>query len=246
MRILSAAPSNTEIIYALGLEDQLVATTSLCDYPPEAREKPGVGGWSKGIDYERIEEIDPDIALLSDALQEEQAAELEERGIETLHVSPGTLDEAFRSILKIGRKFDREEEASALVAEMKQEIERIDLEGKRIYCEEWTDPPMVSGNWIPGMIESAGGRYFIEEGERSREFDLEKLKEFDPEYIFLNVCGAGENIESSEIEEREEWQSIEAVKNGDVYVIDDALLNRPGPRLVEGLKEIEERVKSSV
>lgn len=241
MKILSAAPSNTEILYKLGLEDQLVGTTSLCDYPKEAQEKPSIGGWSQGLNCEKIEELDPDIVLLSDQLQDEQASRLDEEGFEILQVNPETLEEVFESILRIGRRFDREKEASKLVSEMKQEIEKVNLEGKRIYCEEWMDPPMMSGNWIPGLIEKANGEYFIEE-ERSREFSTGELQSFDPEYIFLNICGSGTNIDKKEVLERPEWQSITALENKDVYVIDDALLNRPGPRIVEGLKKIEEKI----
>jgi iron complex transport system substrate-binding protein len=240
MKILSAAPSNTEILYALGLEDKIVGTTSLCNYPASTREKPSIGGWSEGVNYDKIDELEPDIILLSDQLQDEQASKLNEE-YEVLQVSPENLDEVFDSIVKIGRKFGRETEASKIVSEMEEEIQEVNLEGKRIYCEEWMDPPMVSGNWIPGLIEAANGNYFIEE-ERSREFNLEKLKEFDPKYIFLNVCGAGENIDRKEIFARDEWQGINAVKNKDVYVVDDALLNRPGPRLVEGLKKMEEKI----
>ena len=241
MKILSAAPSNTEIIYKLGLEDQLIGTTSLCDYPEDAREKPSIGGWTQGINYGKIDELNPDIILLSDQLQNQQASKLEAKDYEILQVNPETLEEVFESILKIGRKFDREKEASKLVSEMKSDIRKINLQSKRIYCEEWMDPPMVSGNWIPGLIEAANGNYFIGE-ERSSEFDLENLKDFDPEYVFLNVCGAGENIDKKEILERPEWQNIKAVKNKNVHVIDDALLNRPSPRLVEGLKKIEEKI----
>lgn len=240
MRILSAAPSNTEILYALGLEDKIVGTTSLCNYPASTREKPSIGGWSEGVNYDKIDELEPDIILLSDQLQDEQASKLNEK-YEVLQVSPESLEEVFESIEKIGTRFDRKNEASKIVSEMKEEIQEVNLKGKRIYCEEWMDPPMVSGNWIPGLIEAANGDYFIGE-ERSREFDLEKLKEFDPEYIFLNVCGAGENIDVKEVLKRPEWQGITAVKNRDVYVIDDAFLNRPGPRLVEGLKKIEEKI----
>lgn len=239
MRILSAAPSNTEIIYKLGLEDQLVGTTSLCDHPSEAIEKSSIGGWNQGLNYEKIDELNPDIILLSDSLQDRQASKLEEKGYEILHVSPADLEGVFDSILEIGRKFGREEKASEITADMRSEVEKIDLKEKRIYCEEWMDPPMVSGNWIPGLIEKANGKYFIYEG-RSREFDIGKLKEFDPEYIFLNVCGAGENIDPEEILDRPEWQKITAVKNEDVYVVDDALLNRPGPRLVSGIKKLAE------
>lgn len=237
MKILSGAPSNTEILYALGLEDQIVGTTSLCDYPEEARENPSIGGWSEGLNYDRIDELNPDIILLSDQLQDEQASKLSKK-YDVLQVNPEKLDEVFDSIIRVGEEFDRMDEASKIVSEMKEEIQEVNLEGNRIYCEEWMDPPMVSGNWIPGLIEKANGNYFIEE-ERSREFDIEELKSFDPEYIFLNVCGAGKNIDKEEVLKRPEWQDITAVKKGNIFIVDDALLNRPGPRIIEGLKEIE-------
>ncbi len=241
MEAISLAPSNTEIIYRLGLEQHLKATTSLCDHPEEARVKESVGGWTSGIDFDKIRDLDPDLVLTSDSLQDKAVEELQ--GLEVLHLTPQTVEEVYRSIEKIGEKFDAEKEAAELVEEMREGLEELEVEGKpRVYCEEWTEPPMASGNWIPGLVERIGGNYFLEEGERSREFELEKLKEFDPEYIFLNVCGAGENIEASEVLEREGWQEITAVKEGNVYVIDDALLNRPGPRLVEGAEEIAEKI----
>lgn len=241
MRTVSLAPSNTEIIYRLGLEDQLVATTSLCDHPAEARKKESIGGWTQGIDFQRIRDLDPDVVLTSDSLQDKAVEELE--GLEVLHLTPQTVEEVYRSIERIGAKFDAEEDAEGLVEEMKEGLQEIEVErDPRIYCEEWMDPPMASGNWIPGLVDRIGGEYFLEEGERSREFKLEKLKEFDPEYIFLNVCGAGDNADRKELMKRPEWQEITAVKNGDVYVVHDALLNRPGPRLVEGAKFIAGKV----
>ncbi len=240
MKILSAAPSNTEILYALGLEGRIVGTTSLCDYPEEAREKPSIGGWTEGIDYEKIDELNPDLILLSDRLQDEQASKLSQE-YEIMQLSPENLEEVFESILTVGRRFSREDKASEIVSKMRRGLSEVDLKEKRIYCEEWMDPPMVSGNWIPGLVESAGGDYFIEDG-RSRRFDLQKLKKFDPECIFLNVCGAKENIDVNKVLERPEWREITAIKNSNVYVVDDALLNRPGPRLIKGLKKIEERI----
>lgn len=232
------APSNTEILYELGVGEQIIATTSLCDYPGRVTEKPSVGGWTN-TDIEKVKEMEPDLALASDDLQDEIVSKLEGSDIQVVQVKPHTLEEVYESTRRIGELVDREEEAEELVERMKSDIESVDLEGKRIYCEEWMNPSMVSGNWIPGLIKKANAHYFIEEGTRSRKFDLEELKEFDPEYIFLNVCGTGENIDPKEVLEREKWQDIEAVKNGNVFVIDDALLNRPGPRLVQGLEQIE-------
>ncbi|MFB6242030.1 MAG: cobalamin-binding protein [Candidatus Nanosalina sp.] len=245
MKIVSLAPSNTEILYAIGAEEDIVATTSLCNYPEEAAKKPSIGGWTNPK-IERIHEFDPDMVLASDDLQDEAVDQIESEGYPVLQVKPHSLEEVYESIVEIGEKVERREEALELVKEMKRDLNGIELEGSpRIYCEEWMDPPMVSGNWIPGLIREIGGEYFIEEG-RSREFPLENLREFEPEHIVMNVCGAGENLQGQEVlEQREGWEDIPAVESGNVYVIDDSLLNRPGPRLVEGAKKIKEKIDQS-
>jgi iron complex transport system substrate-binding protein len=245
VKIVSLAPSNTEILYALGAEEDIVATTSLCDYPEEAVEKPSIGGWTNPK-IERIHEFDPDFVLASDDLQDEAVDEIQGEGYPVHQVKPHTLEEVYESIIEIGEKIGRVDEAEELVQEMKDDLEEISLEDEpRIYCEEWMDPPMVSGNWIPDLISEIGGRYFID-GGRSREFDLEELKDFDPEYIFMNVCGAGENLRGQEVlEQRDSWQDISAVEKGNVFVIDDSLLNRPAPRLVEGAKKLKELIDQS-
>jgi iron complex transport system substrate-binding protein len=244
MRILSLAPSNTEIIYRLDAGDELVATTSLCNHPEEALEKPSIGGWTNPK-IKRVKEFEPDLILASDDLQDRAVERLESEGLEVLQVRPHSLKEVYESFRKIGEAIEREEEAEELVEEMKSELESISLENSpRIYCEEWMDPPMVSGNWIPDLIREIGGEYFIEEG-RSREFEVRDLKDFDPEYIFFNICGAGENLEPREIISNRKWDEITAVKKGNINELDDSLLNRPGPRLVEGARLIEKFVENN-
>ncbi|MFB6208243.1 MAG: cobalamin-binding protein [Candidatus Nanohaloarchaea archaeon] len=241
MRIVSLAPSNTKILYRIGAGEEIAATTSLCNHPKEAREKPSIGGWTNPR-IDRIHEFSPDLIIASDDLQDGVVEKIEAEGFPVLQVRPHTLREVYESIREIGEAVDREEEAEELVEEMKAGLEELGVEGSpRIYCEEWMDPPMASGNWIPGIIKEIGGKSFLEEGERSREFDLEELKIFDPEYIFLNVCGAGENLSPEQVLKRDDWQSIAAMENENVYVIDDNLLNRPGPRLVEGARKIREK-----
>ena len=242
MNIISLAPSNTEIMYAIGAGDEIVATTSLCDYPEEAADKPSIGGWTNPK-ISRIHEFDADLIIASDDLQDEAVNKIQEEGFPVLQVKPHSLEEVYDSIRKIGEATDHESEAEEVVAEMKESFKKIRLNGTpRIYCEEWMDPPMISGNWVPDIIQEIGGRYFIESG-RSRKFPLENLKEFDPEYIIFNICGAGRNLQPEKIVgRRDEWQDLTAVKNDEVYKIDDSLLNRPGPRLVEAAKKIKEIV----
>lgn len=244
MRILSLAPSNTEIIYRLDAGDELVATTSLCNYPEEALEKPSIGGWTNPK-IERVKEFEPDLIIASDDLQDRAVERLESEGLDVLQVRPHSLKEVYESFRRIGEAIDREEEAKVLVEEMRSELESISLENSpRIYCEEWMDPPMVSGNWIPDLIDEIGGEYFIEEG-RSREFKVKELKDFDPEYIFFNICGAGKNLQPEEIISKRNWNEITAVKKGNIKEIDDSLLNRPGPRLLEGARMIEKFIEDS-
>lgn len=245
MRIVSLAPSNTEVLFKLGLNKEIVGTTSLCDHPEEASQKSSVGGWTNPR-VDRLEELEPDLVLASDDLQDGAVERVRDAGFEVVQVTPHNLDEVFESIIEIGDTVGKEEEAKEVVDEMQSSLEKIRLEeSPRIYCEEWMDPPMISGNWIPDLIEEIGGEYFIQGSERSRKFELQKLKEFDPEYIILNVCGAGENLDPGEITSREDWQDLTAVKQENVYVIDDALLNRPGPRLVEGAKKISKIIEEN-
>ncbi len=245
MKLISAAPSNTEVLFRLGVEDQILATTSLCDYPVGARRKQSIGGWSTNADLEKVLEKEPDKVFTSDRLQKDFREKLEEAGVKTVHVEPETLEEAYSSIERIGEEVDRSKEAEKLVQEMKKRISAVDLEGVKIYCEEWSDPPMVSGNWIPDLIEEANGQYMEVDG-RSRETDAKEVESFDPDLIVLNICGAGEKADKTEVTERDGWEELGAVEKGNVFVVNDSLLNRPGPRLAEGVERLEEIVEDEM
>jgi iron complex transport system substrate-binding protein len=241
MDIVSLAPSNTEILYRIGAEDKISATTSLCNHPEEALKKPSIGGWTNPK-ISRIHELNPDLIIASDDLQDNAVNQLEGDGYPVLQVKPHSLKEVYESIIKIGEAVNQKQNAENLVKQMKKKLEDINLdEPTKVYCEEWMDPPMVSGNWIPDLIHEIGGKHFIKQG-RSREFSLEDLKDFDPEYIFMNICGAGDNLSPKQILDRDDWKDITAVKNEKVFAVDDNLLNRPGPRLVEGAKEIKKKI----
>lgn len=240
MRIASLAPSNTEILYSLDAEDQIVASTSLYEHP-ETYDEITAGGWINP-DIEKVKDVDPDLVLASDTLQDEVVRSLRNEGLKVKQLNPENLDEVYESIHILGDLVGAESKASKTVSEMKNEISSVNLEGKRIYCEEWINPPMVSGNWIPDLVREANGEYFID-GGRSREFQTEKLKNFNPEYIFLNICGASENVDKELVYSRDGWSSISALENNRVHVIDDKLLNRPSSSIVNGVKKMERVIK---
>ena len=241
MRILSLAPSNTEILYALGAEEHIIANTRYCDHPEDAQKKPKVGGWLD-VKYQLISEYHPDIIITSTFVQDKIIARFKMMGIEIMHLDPVTLDDVYESIIRIGKLVGKEGKAHIIVGEMKTELESIRQESLKlprvkVYCEEWHKPATVSGNWVPALIEIAGGDpVLIKEGVHSREVKSEEVIAENPDVIIVSLCGIGIVANVDEIKNREGWNLIKAVENNKVFAINDSLLNRHGPRLVEGAK----------
>ncbi|HLG24480.1 MAG TPA: cobalamin-binding protein [Candidatus Nanoarchaeia archaeon] len=248
-RIVSLAPSNTEIIYALGAEDKLVACTRYCDYPAQAKSKPRIGGWLD-INDELVKSYNPDLILTSTFVQDKITERYRKNRMNIVALMPKTLDGVFESIVKIGELVEKQKEAKKLVESMKNGINEVGNKTKavkikpRVYIEEWHKPPTVSGNWVPDLVKAAGGNYrLIKSGEYSKEVTTKQIQDYDPEIIVVSICGMCDKVPREWITKREGWQNLSAVKNEKVFVFDDSLLNRPGPRLVEGLRKLYEVVR---
>jgi iron complex transport system substrate-binding protein len=119
----------------------------------------------------------------------------------------------------------------------------------KIYIEEWHNPPMVSGNWVPELIKLAGGipmplsaaqKEIATDGKNvpSAAVTLAEVQAFDPDLIVLSICGAGNAASKELLSARPGWADLRAVRENHLFVIDDSLLNRPGPRLAEGAKRL--------
>jgi len=242
MRIISLAPSNTEILYSLGLEDSIVGVTRFCDYPADAKNKEKVGGWID-VDYGKIKKLNPDLVITSTFVQKKISDELKKTGIKVLHVDPVSLENVFESILVIGDATNKGENSRFLVENMKKRINMIKKgEKEKVYAEEWHKPPTVCGNWVPELIEAAGGISLGEKNIHSYEVSTEQVKEFNPDHMIVTWCGFGESAKIEWIKEREGWIEINAIKNNKIHIFDDSLLNRPGPRLVEGMELIAKMI----
>lgn len=240
-RIVSLAPSNTEILYALGLGDWIAAVTSYCDFPPEATAKPKVGTWIK-IDDALIAEFQPDLVVTSSVVQGGAEERYRAQGLPIVHFDPTNLEMVYSSIVQLGTLAGVAARAEALAAEMRREIDAVaaaqaDVPKLRVYIEEWHKPPMMSGNWVPDIVRAAGGEYgILEAGQYSRAVALDEVQAYDPEIIILSLCGLALRAKTEFVYTRADWQEISAVRRRQVYVIDDSYLNRPGPRLVEGVR----------
>ncbi|MBI2611383.1 cobalamin-binding protein [Candidatus Gottesmanbacteria bacterium] len=241
MKYISLSPATTEILCALGCEDELVAVTHLCDYPPSIKKKPKIGTWIR-TEVEKLSLYDADLIFTSSYLPRE--LEKWEGKEKIVFVDPRTLDGVFGAIMTMARTVGKEAKGRSIVEKMKEEFRKIG-DGKKsrrrpkVYMEEWHTPPFVSGNWVPDILEVSGGREdLVKPGERSREVTLDEIRHFDPDIIVCHWCGAGDIYKPEEIKNRKGWGDLRAVSEGKIYFIDDALLNTPGPRLVLGAKRL--------
>ncbi|MEA1931793.1 MAG: cobalamin-binding protein [Euryarchaeota archaeon] len=242
-RIVSLAPSATATLAALGVEDQVVGVTAHCEL-----DRPTVGGWLNP-DYERLADLSPDLVCTSDGLQEEIRDELRDRGYSLHHHEPGRLDDVLAGFESLADAVGCPEAGADLRADTERRLaavdERVDralAEGEErpvVYCEEWSDPPMAAGNWVPDAVEAAGGRYpFVDPGDRSQEVDRETVAAADPDHAVLHICGTGDQASPGRLDDRG-WE-LDAT----VHVVDDSLLNQPSPRLIDGIELLAERLYS--
>ncbi len=246
-RIVSLAPSNTEILFALGLADKVVAVTDLCDYPPEAKEKPTIGGFTT-TNIEKVVALSPDLILATSIHEKRIIPQLEQRGLAVLALNPKTLGEVLEAITMVGEITGKEEEASRLVAQMQNRIKAItdktnnlpDSERPRVFYLTWHDPLMTSGSGtlLHELIQKAGGRNIFSEVIGTRSVDLESLVARNPQVMIAGIgMGSGGDKTFQYLKTESRLQNTEAMKNGRVYKIDMDLTGRGGPRIVEGLEQ---------
>jgi iron complex transport system substrate-binding protein len=163
MKIVSLSPSTTEILFALGAGDMVVADTYFCDYPEEAKKLPKAGSFSR-IEPENLAVFEPDLVFTSTVVQKQMADHFIQSGLNVVHFDPRSVDEIIDSIAKTGETVGKQTEAAGIISKMKSELEELQRTKNepypRVYIEEWYDPPMYSGNWVPELVELAGGTYF--------------------------------------------------------------------------------------
>lgn len=247
-RIISLAPSNTEILFALGLGDQVVGVSDFCDYPEEAQKIERVGFVEPNL--EKIVELEPDLVFyIGGTAQLEKTQTMEDLGLTVLVLAPSDdIEDIFTDIELVGRATGTEDEAADLVSELRARMDEVlsrvaqaERQPLVFYELDATDPtrPWTAGpgSFIDTLITMAGGLNLGASAEMEwAEFSTEEIIAQDPEVIILGDANYGVTAES--VAERPGWGVITAVKEGAIYPIDDNLVSRPGPRIVDGLEEL--------
>jgi iron complex transport system substrate-binding protein len=244
VRIVSLAPSITETLFAVGLDEEIVGVTPFCDYPSQAKAKPKVGYTHPNI--ESIVALQPDLVLAPrEFMRADVLSKLEQLKIPAFILDARTIEEIPSHIQTLGRMVERAREADRLATDMRQRITEIKarmepLSRPRILYV-LNSVPLITvgpGSYIHQLIELAGGMN-VAAGARAAypRLNMEAVLKEDPEIIVFPI-GSAEGIPENEQKLWRQWVTLSAVKQGRFHQISSELLNRPGPRIVQGLEAL--------
>ena len=247
-RIVSHVPSITETLFALGLEERVVGVSDYCNYPEEAKLKPSVGDYFNPS-IETIVAQAPDLVLTDG--HSESIKGLEALGINFFVIDPQDIDGILEDIELLGKITGVERKAKALVSDMNgslaQVVSHVENAPKvRVFYvfdatdlnNPWTAGP---GSFVDSLITMAGGENIAAQAQGAWvQFSIEQLVSSDPEIIMIDASMGTAVVSEEELRAHPAWQGVTAVKQDRIYTIDGDLVNRSGPRIIQGLEEMAE------
>ncbi|MGI5851834.1 MAG: ABC transporter substrate-binding protein [Clostridiales bacterium] len=241
-KVISIAPNTTETLFALGLGDKVIGVSQQCDYPQEATEKDKMGDfWGPNI--ELIVEANPDIIFVGNAAPEEFLNKMEENDILVLSLEGLDLEGTYEAIIDTGRAMGARQAAEDIVNSMREKaadiVEKVEgVERPEVYFVisygEYGDFTAGGTSFINELITMAGGRNIAGDIEEEwPQYSMEKLVEQDPDIILSTIQANPDGLA-----EASGYKELDAIKENRLIVLDDNLINRAGPRLIEGLEAL--------
>jgi iron complex transport system substrate-binding protein len=242
-RVVSLAPSITEIIFALGREDRLKGVTTYSNYPPAALGLPKVGTYIR-LDLERIVALNPDLCIaIKDGNPKAAADRLTGLNIPVYAVNPRDIETVAQAVIEIGGLLNAERKASDLAVQMHARVQRVkNLVAKtthrpRVFFQIGISPIVSVGSdtFINELIVLAGGENIAAGSTAYPRFNREQVLSLAPEVIIISSMTRGASFEHIKAE-WQTWPKIPAVQNHRIDIVDSDLFDRPTPRLVEALE----------
>jgi len=253
-RIISTAPSSTEILYALGLGDKVVGVSNVCDYPDEVKTKYSkdagtMVGDAFGMNLEAMIALEPDFVLGFGYNQLDWVLKLETQGIPVVILAPNNIDDLLTDIELIGKITGVEETAKELAADMRTELDDISTKVKA-KTAAGTRPTVMfetgywngiwttgAGSFVSNLIYLAGGTDIgIAVSSGNPLISMEYITEQDPDLIILG--DAPWETKETVIARGGAWLELAAVEDEKIYDINADLYSRNGPRIIDGLKAL--------
>jgi iron complex transport system substrate-binding protein len=239
---VSSAPSDTELAYALGLGDEVVAVDKFSNYPPEAKSKPSIGSYIDP-DLESIVGANPDLVLVTGVHLAKLVPALEARGISAVVLDAKNLEGVYQDLHILGRISGHEDRATALVDQLRGRVAKVEqavasATAVRTFVE--LDPTLFSvgpGSFLDDLIRRAGG-INIAAGATTAypQLNAEEVVRANPEVIILTDEVTGVSVAA--VKAREGWSRISAVVNDRIAQLDPDIGARPGPRVVDAFEQI--------
>ena len=248
-RIVSLAPSITEILFALGLGDRIVGVTKHCDYPAEALTKTSVGSYID-LNIEKILALNPDLVIATaDGNEKGSVERLAFFKIPVLITNPKNLEEVFETIKTIGRITKHENRAEIMVRSLKKRSDRVvqaclPLSRPRVFLQINEHPLITVGKdtFHNNLINLAGGINISgKDSIKYPKYSLEQVLRSRPDVLLITSMERGVMAERKK-ERWRQWGQIPAVKQNRIYILDSDLLDRPSPRLVDGLEALAKAI----
>jgi iron complex transport system substrate-binding protein len=247
-RIVSLAPSNTEIVCALHACDRVVGVTDFDDYPPEVADRAKVVIGAQ-VDVEKVVAAHPDLILAAgnELTPTPVIEQLSDLGYPVLTLYPESLDEVYGDIALVGRAIRETDAAAALVDQMRQRVDVVSravagAQRPRAFYEVSVFEGVIytagDGSFLASLIDLAGGEPVTGEA-RSTSITVEQLVSADPQLIILGDSSYDPTITPASVAARPGWGEMSAVHEGHVVPYpDDVVTTRPGPRIVDGLEAL--------
>ncbi len=246
-KIVSLAPSNTEILYAIGAGDQIIARDDFSDFPEEAKRLPAIGGNMSSYNLEEITRLQPDLVLAAGLNTPEQVNALENLGLTVYYLdNPTDLAGMFANLQKVGQLTGHSDQAAVLAQALSIRAAAVEsalssaAERPKVFYElDGTDPAKPwtagSGTFIDTFIQMAGGVNVASSLEGGwGQISQEELIVQNPDIILLGDSAYG--VTPEQVAGRPGWGQIKAVQDGNIRPFDDNLVSRPSPRLLDGLE----------
>ena len=251
-RIVSTSTSDTEILFALGLGDKIYGVSDFDNYPEEAKDKPKMGGVVEP-NVEAILEQEPDLVVTGNSISEEAAQNIRNLGITLYQTDPKNMEEVFDVIRETGLITNRQKEAEDVIEEMQSVIDHVketvaevaEEDKKKVYIEYNPGWTVGKGEFMHELIELAGGINVAGDTEGWIEVNEEKIIEENPDVIIYAADLVDEETGKQLgelIKERDGWEEITAIEEDQMVPIDEDIMSRNGPRIVEALQQIAEGI----
>jgi iron complex transport system substrate-binding protein len=244
-RIVSLAPNITEILFGLGLDEGVVGVSIHCNFPEKAKTKVRVGSYIN-LDYEKIISVAPDLIIATGAGNtRDMVGRLGELGFSTYVIYPKNFSDILKNIAHIGQVVNREKEARVIIEGLRKRSQRVieltkDLPRPKVLVQIG-EAPMVTvgkGSFADDLIRLAGGENIAgKEKEVYPRLGMEEILKRSPEVIVISSMNPKGDYQKS-LKEWNRWKTIPAVRDCRVHIIDSDLIDRPSPRIVDGLEEL--------